>query len=56
MLGLKIKGRKRHIVVDTLGLLLGVFVHAAGRSDQAGFKLLLQWESRFLAKIAVVVG
>lgn len=27
--GKQIKGRKRHIVVDTLGLLLGVFVHSA---------------------------
>lgn len=27
--GKRIKGRKRHIVVDTLGLLLGVFVHSA---------------------------
>jgi len=27
--GKKIKGRKRHIVVDTLGLLVGVVVHAA---------------------------
>lgn len=27
--GKKVKGRKRHIVVDTLGLLVGVVVHAA---------------------------
>ncbi len=40
-------GRKRHIVVDTLGLLMGVLVHSAGRSDQAGFKLLLQWFADF---------
>jgi putative transposase len=38
--GKQIKGRKRQLVVDTLGLLLGVFVHSAGRSDQAGLKLL----------------
>jgi putative transposase len=32
----KINGRKRHIVVDTLGLLLGVVVHAAGLPDHDG--------------------
>ncbi|MGQ5525762.1 transposase, partial [Chitinimonas sp. PSY-7] len=31
--GKKIKGRKRHIVVDTLGNLLHVEVHAANRHD-----------------------
>jgi putative transposase len=31
--GKKVKGRKRHIVVDTLGNLLHVAVHAANRSD-----------------------
>ena len=29
----KVKGRKRHIVVDTLGLLLAVLVHPADESD-----------------------
>jgi putative transposase len=27
------KGRKRHVAVDTLGLLLGVIVHAADIQD-----------------------
>ncbi|MCZ7574927.1 MAG: IS5 family transposase [Ardenticatenaceae bacterium] len=34
--GKQIKGRKRHILVDTLGLLLSVFVLAASISDSAG--------------------
>jgi putative transposase len=34
--GKKVKGRKRHILVDTLGLLLVVVVHAASRSDSVG--------------------
>ena len=34
--GKKIRGRKRHLVVDTLGLLLGVAVTAASLSDRAG--------------------
>lgn len=46
--GKKIKGRKRHIAVDTLGLVLGVVVHAASIQDQDGAKLLLeQMRNRF---------
>jgi putative transposase len=39
--GKKIKGRKRHIVVDTLGHLLEVVVHAADIQDRDGAKLVL---------------
>ena len=35
-------GRKRHIVVDTLGLLLVVVVHSASVQDAAGGQLVLQ--------------
>ena len=35
-------GRKRHFVVDTLGLLLIVFAHSAGLQDSAGGQLTLQ--------------
>ena len=35
-------GRKRHIVVDTLGLLLIVVVHSASLQDGSGGKLVLQ--------------
>ena len=35
------KGRKRHIVVDTMGLLLAVAVHAADIQDRDGAKLVL---------------
>jgi len=37
----KIKGRKRHIAVDTLGLLLAVVVHSAAIQDRVGAKVLL---------------
>lgn len=37
----KVKGRKRHILVDTMGLLLMVLVHAADVQDRDGAKLLL---------------
>jgi hypothetical protein len=31
-----IKGRKRHILTDTLGLLVAVIVHSAGIQDRDG--------------------
>lgn len=34
------KGRKRHLVVDTLGLLLAVVVHAANLQDRDGARLV----------------
>jgi putative transposase len=40
--GKKVKGRKRHILVDTLGLLLIVVVTAASLSDQAGARQIFQ--------------
>ncbi len=38
--GKHVKGRKRHILVDTLGLLLAISVTAASVSDPAGARLL----------------
>jgi len=40
--GKKVNGRKRHILVDTMGLLLAVVVTAASVSDAAGARLLLE--------------
>jgi transposase len=40
--GKKIMGRKRHIVVDTLGLLVGVVVHAADIQDRDGAPVVLK--------------
>lgn len=40
--GKKISGRKRHILVDTLGLLLKAKVHAADILDRDGARLLLE--------------
>jgi putative transposase len=39
--GKQIFGRKRHILVDTIGLILLVVVHSAGIQDRDGAKLLL---------------
>jgi len=40
--GKKIKGRKRHILVDTTGLLLKVIVHEADIQNRDGAKLVLE--------------
>ncbi len=39
--GKLVKGHKRHILVDTLGLLLQVIVSAANMNEKAGAHLLL---------------
>jgi putative transposase len=38
--GKRVAGRKRHIVVDTMGLLLAVVVHSASVQDRDGVKLV----------------
>ena len=38
----KVKGRKRRILVDTIGLLLIVVVHTANIQDRDGAKLVLE--------------
>ncbi len=40
--GKKVKGRKRHILVDTLGLLIAVVVTAASVQDRDGAKLVFE--------------
>jgi putative transposase len=40
--GKKLSGRKRHLLVDTMGLLLKVVVHAADIQDREGVRLLLE--------------
>jgi putative transposase len=43
-----VKGRKRHIVVDTMGLLLAVVVHAASVQDRDGaYAVLAKLAGRF---------
>jgi len=55
----KVNGRKRQVMVDTLGLVWGVFVHAANLSDTVmGCELFKQVKERFtrLEKILVDAG
>lgn len=40
--GKKIKGRKRFVTVDTLGLILSVFVTAASQTEREGGKVVLE--------------
>jgi putative transposase len=38
----RVTGRKRHLIVDTLGMILAVVVHAADIQDRDGAKLVLE--------------
>lgn len=52
--GKKVNGRKRHLLVDTLGLLLTVVVTKANVSDQVGLKQLLAAISGKLSRLKVI--
>jgi putative transposase len=50
--GKKVKGHKRHILVDTLGLLLIVVVHAASIQDRDGAEFVLEKVPGHLTRLA----
>jgi len=52
--GKKVTGRKRHILVDTLGLVLMVVVHSAGIQDRDGAKLLLAKAFEYLPRLQLI--
>ena len=54
--GKRITGRKRHIAVDTLGLLLVVVVHSAGIQDYEGARLVLNRIRETYRRLRVVFG
>ena len=54
--GKKITGRKRHLVVDTLGLLLAVVVHGADEQDQIGGWYVPEKLDRKFKRLKVVFG
>jgi len=54
--GKKVTGRKRHIAVDTLGLLLVVVVHAASIQDQTGARWVLEGIRDKYRRLKVVFG
>ena len=47
-------GRKRHILVDSLGLLLIVIVHTADIQDRDGAKLVFKRTRKWFTKLQVV--
>jgi putative transposase len=54
--GKKVRGRKRHILVDTNGLLLDVKVHAANTQDRKGARAVLAGlAARFLSLVLIWV-
>jgi transposase len=52
--GKKVKGRKRHLLVDTLGLVWGLVVHAADVQDRDGAKLLLKRVQRRFSRLKLI--
>lgn len=52
--GKKINGRKRHILVDTMGLILAVVVHAANVQDRDGAKLVLEKVKYLLPRLCLI--
>ena len=52
--GKKVNGRKRHIVVDTLGLLIVVLVTTAAVQDRDGGRLVLDKAKTAMPSIAVI--
>jgi putative transposase len=50
----KISGRKRHLLVDTMGLILAVVVHSAAVQDQDGARLVLMRLSDMFSRLKVI--
>jgi putative transposase len=52
--GKKVKGTKRHLLVDTMGLLLGVVVHAANIRDRDGAERVFERARAKCAEVRLV--
>jgi transposase len=52
----KVKGRKRHIVVDVLGLVLGCYVTAANTADVKAAPAVLVWVLERFGRIRKVLA
>lgn len=52
--GKKINGRKRHILVDVLGLILAVVVHPADIQDRDGAKLVLEKITNSFSRLRLI--
>ena len=54
--GKKLKGRKRHLLVDTEGLVLKAKVHVANVVDQEGIKPLLDGTKELFPRLIRTCG
>ena len=54
--GKKVKGRKRHVVVDTMGLLWAVVVHSAGVADSQHAPWVLERLRGLVPRMRVVIA
>ena len=54
--GKKVVGRKRHVLTDTMGLLLGVVVHPANMQDRDGAEPLLRQARRLFPFVERTIG
>ena len=55
--GKRIKGRKRHIITDTIGCLLLVLVHSAAVQDRNGIKMVLPlFKYKFWGSIKTIIA
>ncbi len=52
--GKRVRGRKRHLLADTCGLLLRIVVHSASVQDRAGAKLVLSGISALFPLLGLV--
>jgi putative transposase len=52
--GKNVKGRKRHVLVDTMGLILVVIVHSAAIQDRAGARLVLQQLATTFTRLVLI--
>jgi putative transposase len=52
--GKKVKGRKRHLLVDTQGLVLKARVHSAKIQDREGIKVLLDLAPKHFGRLSHV--
>jgi putative transposase len=52
--GKKVTGRKRHLAVDTLGLIVALVVHSADLQDQHGARLLLEQMRHGFCRLKVI--
>ena len=50
----KVNGRKRHLLVDTLGLVMGARVHAASTGERDGARLLLKDAAPAMSRLNII--